>query len=249
MDDDLLHHEHDHSYEAFLKINKELLNELRDTEAYRPLNDLYSYFEKQEHNWTNLCRYAEAQLNLSKNLDFLLLATKINLSQGIIQKIVSASVGIVRTYYRKVCGNHEDAACVVGGISYINRLSQQQDPTEDDAICFSGEIKEETINRSTTIYRIVSDQKFARGRWWLKNKPSNPRDWRSEYAVLKSWNQGGWCVEVTLNQGVKVWVGKAAIQVVPMSPDRCYLMGGGEQLLITDLASISANLKIDPWPC
>lgn len=101
---------------------------------------------------------------------------------------------------------------------------------------FSGPIEALDIPAGTKIYRVIQADSRKAGDFWALSKPASGRAWRDEYAVLESWSQDGYYIELTVPPpGLRAWKGKVASQVERNPAKESYgqvLKGGATQLVI-----------------
>jgi hypothetical protein len=103
--------------------------------------------------------------------------------------------------------------------------------------CFSGSMRAVKIPPGTKIYRVIEKNGYPAGDWWVYDLPESGKEWREGLAVLDSWNENGYFVEMMIpDQGLVAWEGKAASQI-ENSPKAGasmgqYLPGGQVQLFI-----------------
>jgi hypothetical protein len=82
----------------------------------------------------------------------------------------------------------------------------------------------------------------------MPHLPNSKKDWRSQYAVLKTWNKGTHYVELNTNKTINCWVGLAASQQVPF--EMCILYGGWLQIWIEPklMGKLKNDISIPPNP-
>lgn len=216
-----------------------------DGEIADGLRAIYTYHEKHKL-YFQLARYT---LGLARYLDFQLDTSKV---QNQLQNLARISYQIIQIVANR-CGQHEDGACLIANLSYgfespvLQRMKWPTLPFAH-ALSFDSPIKPIVISQGAKIYRVIGKGGNEKGHWWLENKPSTKRNWRSDFAVLESWNAGEKCITVSTNEDINVWVGATAPQVVYPSNENCYLPGGEAQLYLDYDDSKFTKPQIYTWP-
>lgn len=245
--------------ESFKKENMKLIEELEKEDSYKNafeyLDGIYKYYIKTRDNQDNIFHYAEVQLGLAKSLDFLLPYDHSNNRHSVnvqMKNVVSLAYQIFQLHINQCVLDHEDGACLVGGLNYarLNRGSVKFKTWPKlpmvHALNFSGKTTPHILSAGTIVYRVIDDKINWQGHWWLEIKPKNLKSWRSESAVSKQWNKGRYCAEIIIEDDIYCWKGMAATQAVPKSKAHCYLPGGEYQLWL-DPNNLS-RVDIKKWP-
>lgn len=101
---------------------------------------------------------------------------------------------------------------------------------------FSGPIRAVRLAPGTKVYRVVTASSAKPGLYWAYRLPKDGRAWREECAVLESWSQNGYFVELIVPEsGLLAWEGTIASQIESNAAKPTfgqYLKGGETQLLI-----------------
>lgn len=101
---------------------------------------------------------------------------------------------------------------------------------------FSGEIRAVKLAAGTKIRRVVTSKSPTGGSYWSYVLPKDGHTWRTECAVLESWSENGFFVELVVPEpGLWVWEGKIASQIessVTKPTAGQFLPGGDTQLFI-----------------
>lgn len=210
-----------------------LLNAINN--AYIP--ELFSQMIKNYKKNQNLFHYAQCHLGLARFLDYQLNVDDISQKKDFllqVNKVAKLSWKILHIY-QNICGKHEDGACVVSNLVYARVSSPMNYNTWPElpfahALSFNSPVKPVVLKERESIYRIHDGN--VKGAWWMRSRPNNKREWRSDYAVLKKWNKGTQCSEFKLTEDINVWEGGTAAQAVWSSDTNCYLQGGGVQIYL-----------------
>jgi len=220
---------------------------------------------------SNIIMLAKFQVGLSKYFDFYSLnwTTERNKEaiNSIVAQIVNLAFQIIQPYLKQTtqpvtrCGCH-DNACIkdVLGPRYngpnLNHYSSSGLwPTllADHAKQFLRKPKARILGKNSHVYRIVGPKNNPYGSWWLLDYRIDSRSfWREKFAVLETWNSDEQYVDffVPEEDGIKVWMGKAACQQVTKN---CILPGGYVQVWIDPNIILKLKSYIDPakqisWP-
>jgi hypothetical protein len=100
---------------------------------------------------------------------------------------------------------------------------------------FFGPIQPRVLEEGTFIRRIVTKKSDPAGVYWMyaKDFPKDGKSWREQWAVLDSFSDNGYYVELRVPKGgLHVWEGQAASQLGSTAQGAQKFPGGANQLLV-----------------
>lgn len=239
--------------EYFLDLNKNLIwgledkikeyrnregdrKEIEAVEEYLIKKLRQDYVEKYKDNIFMLAKY---QLGLSKLLDYYSYDWIID--KKIDKLVTEITVIALNISYRQVNNNkikhkcdglHDDMACeknVLGRRFGLREVTLKRWPRlpARDANTFLNRPVPDIIVPGQKLYRIIKDGVNSRqGSFWILESDlpiKSKKDWRSDFAVLETWNMDNDIVVLNVKKPMYVWVGVAASQ---QATDECILPGG-----------------------
>lgn len=230
--------------DVHVKSERKWENQNNLTVLKNHLEFMRSQYSDENSDITNL---VEVQIGLAKFVDFYYIN---NYRKNRIIILVNSIVGYAATVLQHSitsnfsCAQHEDQACIGGGLGsrYISgslTASNGDVISSVDAINFIMAPQHVILPRSTIIYRVINRTvNNPYGSYWMLDLPGNRKNWRSSLAVLTQWNKNNNYVQLSVPHDTYAWYGLAASQRVIDSNDKiqkCILPGGGEQLWIDPL--------------